>query len=207
MFTGLIQEKGRIKSITRQAHTIKLTCEASPELLADYQVGDSMAINGACLTAIERSSTTFTVDIMPETFQRTTFASLKTGSEVNLERAMLQEKRFEGHLVAGHIDTMTRLIKKRENENALVLTFAYPPTAQGEIISQGSVAINGVSLTVSQVQSGTFSVSLIPHSKFKTTLGNLKQGDFVNIETDMIGKYVKAQSKLFLANGKKDKYE
>lgn len=196
MFTGLIQEKGCVKKLQRQAHTLQLTCSASEKLLSDYQVGDSMAINGTCLTAIEKKGQDFTVDIMPETFQRTTFSLLKVGSEVNLERALRYDQRFEGHLVAGHIDSMTRLLQKRTRENALILTFAYPPALQGEIIPQGSIAINGVSLTVTEVKAGTFSVGLIPHSKDQTTLGKLQRGEHVNLETDMIGKYLKAQNHL-----------
>lgn len=197
MFTGLIQEKGHIKSIQRQSHTIKLSCYASKKILSDYHIGDSMAINGVCLTAVEKNDSAFTVDIMPETFKKTTFSTLKVGSEVNLERAMLSIQRFEGHLVSGHIDTTTRLIQKRKLENALLLTFVYPEKNQGEIIPQGSIAINGVSLTVTTVKQGTFSVSLIPHSTEKTTLENLKLNELVNLETDMIGKYVKAQKQLF----------
>lgn len=197
MFTGLIQGKGCLTQLKRQGPTIQLTCEAPSYVLEGYQIGDSMAINGTCLTAISRTETTFTVDIMPETFQRTTFSLLKIGSQVNLERAMQQTQRFEGHFVAGHIDTTARLIQKRTLANALVLTFAYPVSLQGEIIAQGSIAINGVSLTVTQVQAGAFSVSLIPHSKDQTMLGSLNQGDLVNLETDMIGKYVKAQNQLF----------
>lgn len=195
LFTGLIQEKGRITAIKRQAHTIQMTCTASKALLVDYQIGDSMSINGACLTAIGKSPTGFSVEIMPETFKRTTFTTAKVNDEVNLERAMAFHQRFEGHLVAGHIDAAVRLIEKRENENAVILTFAYPPELAGEIISQGSIAVNGVSLTVTQVSQGNFSVSLIPHSRMKTTLGTIKRGELVNIETDMIGKYVKAQGK------------
>ncbi len=108
---------------------------------------------------------------------------------------MAAKQRFEGHFVAGHIDVTTRLIQKKQLENALILTFAYPVSVQGEIIPQGSIAINGVSLTVTQTTAQAFSVSLIPHSKDQTTLGQLKQGEWVNIETDMIGKYVKYQRK------------
>lgn len=195
MFTGLIQEKGRITQMKRQGHTITLTCEASEALLADYQIGDSMAINGTCLTAISKQERTFTVEMMPETFQRTTFSKLAVGAAVNLERAMCLNQRFEGHIVAGHIDTTTRLIDQRINENALVLTFAYPEAVQGEIIPQGSIAINGVSLTVTHTTAHSFSVGLIPHSKDQTTLGTLIRGEWVNLETDIIGKYVNYQKK------------
>ncbi|WP_167630211.1 riboflavin synthase [Listeria valentina] len=194
MFTGLIQGKGKVSKLMRERSTIKLSCSASEELLDGYEVGDSMAINGVCLTAVSKSKQSFTVDIMPETFNRTTFARLKVGDEVNLERALLFHGRLEGHLVAGHVDQTIRLVKQIQHQNALVLTFNYPAELQGEIIPQGSVALNGVSLTVTEVSGRTFSVSLIPHSKHETNLGSLRRGELVNIETDMVGKYLKAQS-------------
>lgn len=195
MFTGLIQEKGKIVRLHRSGQTIKLTCQASETLLTDYRIGDSMAINGVCLTAIAIDKQQFTVDIMPETFQRTTFSRLKINDEVNLERALMYNGRLEGHLVAGHVDATSRLLQKRAKENALILSFDFPIALYGEIIPQGSVAVNGVSLTVTDVTRNSFSVSLIPHSKDQTNLGKLNQGDYVNIETDMIGKYLKQQTK------------
>ena len=197
MFTGLIAEQGIVKEIRRNQQMIQLTFQASNSILSDYNIGDSMAVNGVCLTAIEVSSTFFKAEIMPETFKRTTFSTVKVGDRVNLQR-------FEGHFVAGHIDTVTRLIKKVENQNALVLTFAYPTKYAGEIIPQGSIAINGVSLTVMETTTASFSVSLIPHSKSLTNLGNLSVGHFVNIETDMVGKYVKAQRNKFEMYKEKD---
>lgn len=190
MFTGLIQEKGKITQISKKSQTISLTCKASKELLYDYNIGDSMSVNGVCLTSISKNETDFTVDIMPETFKRTTFSKLKINDEVNLERALLFNGRIEGHFIAGHVDNIARVLKKRQLENAVLITVDYPKALMGQIISQGSIAINGVSLTVTEVKSNSFSVSLIPHSKDKTNLGNLKQGDFVNIETDLVGKYI-----------------
>ena len=192
MFTGLIQEVGTVKQIKKASQHIELSCSASKELLQDYQVGDSMAINGACLTAIQVTDSDFTVDIMPETFHKTIFSDLRVHAAVNLERAMSANARLEGHIVSGHIDTTTRLIKKVNKENSTVLTFYYPPQIQGEIVAQGSVAINGTSLTVSAVTPGSFSIALIPHSMNHTNLGQLKQGEFVNVETDILGKYIKA---------------
>lgn len=196
MFTGLIQAKGNVKSISHTGQTIKLTCEAPESLLETYQIGDSMAINGVCLTAIDKKRKHFTVDIMPETYQRTTFSRVKVNDQVNLERALSYNGRLEGHLVAGHVDTTSRLIQQRLAENALILTFQFPEGFQGEIIAQGSIAINGVSLTITTVSRNHFSISLIPHSKDQTNLGNLVRGEYVNIETDMIGKYVKAQTQI-----------
>lgn len=195
MFTGLIAEIGIIRRIKRYASSMEITCEASRQLLLDYNIGDSMAINGACLTAIHCTETTFTVLIMPETVKRTTFQASKIGDKVNLERAMQQNQRFEGHFVAGHIDTTTRLLDKKILDHATILTFSYPPKLNGQLIAQGSIAIQGVSLTITQTTTNKFSVSLIPHSSHLTTLGELIIGESVNLETDMIGKYVEVQQK------------
>ena len=195
MFTGLIAKIGIIRRIKRYASSMEITCEASRQLLLDYNIGDSMAINGACLTAIHCTETTFTVLIMPETVKRTTFQASKIGDKVNLERAMQQNQRFEGHFVAGHIDTTTRLLDKKILDHATILTFSYPPKLNGQLIAQGSIAIQGVSLTITQTTTNKFSVSLIPHSSHLTTLGELVIGESVNLETDMIGKYVEVQQK------------
>lgn len=192
MFTGLIQEVGKVKAIKKSSHHIALTCACSANILQDYKIGDSMAVNGACLTAIAIDKQGFTVEIMPETFAKTTLSQLQVNAAVNLERAMLGSSRFEGHIVAGHVDTVTRLIKRTQVENSLVLTFQYPTQVFGEIVPQGSIAINGTSLTVSAVTPGTFSVSLIPHSIEQTNLVEVKLGQMVNIETDILGKYVKS---------------
>lgn len=170
MFTGLIQEQGRISRIVKQQHSIKLTCKASRKLLADYKIGDSMAINGACLTCVAKAGDTFTVDIMPETFKRTIFSECRIGDLVNLELAMAANVRFEGHLVTGHVDSVATLIQKHSDENAIVLSFAISQKLAGQIVGQGSIAVNGVSLTVVSVTSGQFSVSLIPHTAKETNL-------------------------------------
>ncbi|TDE67258.1 riboflavin synthase [Streptococcus sp. KCJ4932] len=193
MFTGLIQEQGRISRIVKHQHTIKLTCKASRKLLADYKIGDSMAINGVCLTCVAKSGDLFTVDVMPETFRRTIFSESRVGDLVNLELAMSANARFEGHLVTGHVDGVATLVQKKSDEAALVLSFAFPKELEGQIVGQGSIAVNGVSLTVVSVKSGQFSVSLIPHTAKETNLASLKKGDKVNIETDILAKYMQAQ--------------
>lgn len=202
MFTGLIQEKGKITRIVPSGRTIALTCHTSEALLTDYRVGDSMAINGVCLTAIKTGKQEFTVEIMPETYQRTTFSTAKINDEVNLERALVFNGRLEGHLVAGHVDTTTTLLEKRVLENALILTFAYPDELRNEIIPQGSIALNGVSLTIIETTLRYFSVGLIPHSKNQTNLGRLNRGEAVNVETDLLGKYVKANQ--LIRGGRKE---
>ena len=193
MFTGLIQEKGRISRMVKHQHNIKLTCKASRKLLADYKIGDSMAINGVCLTCVAKAGDMFTVDIMPETFRRTIFSTCRIGDLVNLELAMSANARFEGHLVTGHVDGVATLVQKKSDETALVLSFAFPKELEGQIVGQGSIAVNGVSLTVVSVKSGQFSVSLIPHTAEETNLASLKKGDKVNIETDILVKYMQAQ--------------
>ena len=193
MFTGLIQEQGRISRIVKHQHNIKLTCKASRKLLADYKIGDSMAINGVCLTCVSKSGDLFTVDVMPETFRRTILSENRLGDLVNLELAMSANARFEGHIVTGHVDGVATLVQKKSDETALVLSFAFPKELEGQIVGQGSIAVNGVSLTVGSVKSGQFSVSLIPHTAEETNLASLKKGDKVNIETDILVKYMQAQ--------------
>lgn len=190
MFTGLIQEQGRISRIVKHQQNIKLTCKASRKLLADYKIGDSMAINGVCLTCVAKAGDAFTVDVMPETFRRTIFSESHVGDLVNLELAMSANARFEGHIVTGHVDGVATLVQKKSDETALVLSFAFPKELEGQIVGQGSIAVNGVSLTVVSVKSGQFSVSLIPHTAKETNLASLKKGDKVNIETDILVKYM-----------------
>lgn len=196
MFTGLIQEQGRISRIVKHQHNIKLTCKASRKLLADYKIGDSMAINGVCLTCVAKAGDAFTVDVMPETFRRTIFSESRVGDLVNLELAMSANARFEGHLVTGHVDSVARLVTKESDETALVLSFAFPKGLEGQIVGQGSIAVNGVSLTVVSAEKGQFSVSLIPHTAKETNLVRLKTGDKVNIETDILAKYMQKQLRM-----------
>lgn len=196
MFTGLIQEQGRISRIVKHQHNIKLTCKASRKLLADYKIGDSMGINGVCLTCVAKAGDAFTVDVMPETFRRTIFSESRVGDLVNLELAMSANARFEGHLVTGHVDSVARLVTKESDETALVLSFAFPKGLEGQIVGQGSIAVNGVSLTVVSAEKGQFSVSLIPHTAKETNLARLKTGDKVNIETDILAKYMQKQLRM-----------
>lgn len=196
MFTGLIQKQGRISRIVKHQQNIKLTCKASRKLLADYKIGDSMAINGVCLTCVAKAGDAFTVDVMPETFRRTIFSESRVGDLVNLELAMSANARFEGHLVTGHVDSVARLVTKESDETALVLSFAFPKGLEGQIVGQGSIAVNGVSLTVVSAEKGQFSVSLIPHTAKETNLARLKTGDKVNIETDILAKYMQKQLRM-----------
>ncbi|WP_295775699.1 riboflavin synthase [uncultured Limosilactobacillus sp.] len=190
MFTGLIEGMGTIKAIERVDETITMQITAPAELLATYQIGDSMAIDGTCLTAVQKTANAMTVELMPATYERTSFKNRKVGDQVNLERALAANGRFEGHLVSGHVDFVSQLVKRQGHDNALELTFSIDDPYAEQIISQGSVAINGVSLTVMTSDGYQFTIGLIPHTQEKTNLASLTVGDQVNIETDLMGKYL-----------------
>ena len=189
MFTGLIEDTGRITSIDRRGETavLKLTT-ALP--VSEIAIGDSVAVNGACLTVTEKTGTTLTFDVSPETIASTTISGLRSGSGVNLERALRLGERMGGHIVTGHIDCIGRLARSSETGRNRVLEFTLPAENARYLIAKGSVAIDGISLTVNSVTANGFSVNIIPLTQVATTLSGLKAGDEVNIETDIIGKYV-----------------
>lgn len=189
MFTGIVEETGNIKSIARGANSAVLTVEAS-EVLTDVHLGDSIAVNGVCLTCTSFTSTQFTADVMHETLNRSSLGQLRPGSKVNLERAMRADGRFGGHIVAGHIDGVGRITDIRRDDNAIWYTIDTPDEIMRYIIEKGSIAIDGISLTVAAVGSSWFKVSIIPHTAAQTTLSIKKPGDIVNLENDLIGKYV-----------------
>ncbi|MFX0560462.1 riboflavin synthase [Tepidibacillus infernus] len=189
MFTGLIEEVGRIKNITRSGDAMVLTIEAK-EILEDVSIGDSIAVNGICLTVTSYQSFSFTVDVMPETMHRTNLKDLKVGSLVNLERAMTPNRRFGGHFVAGHIDGVATLHGKKPVDNAIYFTFHANPSLTNYMVPKGSIAIDGISLTLVDVEKNQFSVSIIPHTLQQTNLVSKQIGQTVNIEVDMIGKFV-----------------
>lgn len=189
MFTGIIEEKGQLAGIKRGASSMEMTIRANV-VLEETKIGDSISVEGVCLTVTSLSSGRFTVDVMPETFHGTTLSSLSTSSAVNLERAMAANGRFGGHLVAGHIDGVGKILRKRPQENAMYIDIAAPPELLAQSIVKGSVAIDGISLTTFELSENHLTVSLIPHTAGETTLGSKKVGDSVNLETDMFGKYV-----------------
>jgi riboflavin synthase len=189
MFTGIIEETGIVKSIRTEGRSARITISAE-KVLKDMKVGDSINTNGVCLTVTEFSSTAFTIDVMPETMQRTTFAKLRSGSRVNLERALRLTDRLGGHIVSGHIDGTGILDKIREDENAVWLTVSTEPEILRYIVEKGSIAIDGISLTVVKVGQRSFEVSIIPHTQTETAILLKKTGDAINIECDIIGKYV-----------------
>ncbi|WP_053942191.1 riboflavin synthase [Kallipyga gabonensis] len=189
MFTGIIEEIGRIKAIRRGRASAELEI-AAKKVLEDVQVGDSIATNGICLTVTGFSPSSFRADVMHETLNRTAFQSLKVGSPVNLERAMVANGRFGGHMVSGHIDGTGKIMALEEDDNALWVTIGTSPDILRYIVEKGSIAIDGISLTVATVGADRFQVSLIPHSLKETNLQYKKKGAPVNLECDMVAKYV-----------------
>lgn len=189
MFTGIIEEIGKIKAVRRGSHCAVLEIEAG-KVLEGTKVGDSIATNGVCLTVTVLVNGGFAADVMPETMSRSNLGNLKPGDRVNLERAMCLNGRLGGHLVAGHIDGTGKITGKMQDENAVWVTISTSPEILRYIIEKGSVAIDGVSLTVADVNESVFRVSVIPHTQEETTLTARRIGEMVNLENDMIAKYV-----------------
>ena len=189
MFTGIIEEVGHVKALHRGAKSFTLEVEANL-VVQDSKVGDSIATNGVCLTVTSLGDHDFSADLMPETVERTALGRLKPGSPVNLERALSLQSRLGGHIVSGHIDGTGRIAALRQDDTALWLTVECDRQLLRYIIEKGSITVEGVSLTVARVDERSFSVSLIPHTQLVTTLHSLRIGDLVNLENDIIAKYV-----------------
>ncbi|HBW36562.1 riboflavin synthase [Desulfosporosinus sp. BICA1-9] len=189
MFTGIVEELGTVRGLRLLPESGQLTLEAK-KVLMGTQIGDSISVNGVCLTVIRQSDREFTVDVMAETLAKTNLAELKGGSQVNLERALQLQTRLGGHLVSGHVDGVGTIRRISPVGIALVYEINAPPTLLPFLLPKGSVAIDGISLTVIDVESDYFTVSLIPHTFDQTTLGLKTIGASVNLETDLIGKYV-----------------
>ena len=189
MFTGIIEGLGTIREIRPTGQGKRLGVDADFDL-DQTKIGDSISVNGACLTVVMIEGALFKVDMSPETFARTTFGKAKIGDRVNLERALRLSDRLDGHLVSGHIDGIGNVKLKEKIGNAIIFTIEVPESLSYFMIKKGSVAVDGISLTINNCGRNVFDVSIIPHTAKLTTLGILKAGDLVNIETDMIGKYV-----------------
>jgi riboflavin synthase len=189
MFTGLIEDIGQVSALERRAAAAVLTVTAALPA-AEIAIGDSIAVNGACLTVTAIREASLSFDVSPETLAGTTISSLRAGGSVNLERALRLGDRLGGHIVTGHIDCVGRLVRMGESSGNHVLEFSLPAANARYLISKGSVTINGISLTVNTVGSDRFSVNIIPLTWSSTTLSGLRTGDDVNLETDIIGKYV-----------------
>lgn len=189
MFTGIIEQVGTISAVEPLGDSVRLTIDA-PAILDGVALGDSIAVNGVCLTVAEHTATTFTADCMQETLDRSNLGELRVGSPVNLERAALVNARLDGHIVQGHVDATTTLTSRNSSEHWDVLRFALPPTLARYIVEKGSIAINGTSLTVSALGDDYFEVSLIPITLRNTIFGKLAVGGTVNLEVDVLAKYV-----------------
>lgn len=189
MFTGIVEGLGRVKTVSPKGEGLVFIIEPGFEL-ADPKEGESIAVNGVCLTALEISSKTFSVDISPETLSRSNLGEVRIGDAVNLERALRLSDRLGGHLVSGHIDGVGRITEKRPVGHFILFSVAVPHDFDRYIIEKGSIAMDGISLTVNSCLNGGFSVSVIPHTARITTLGQRRVGDKVNIELDLVGKYI-----------------
>lgn len=201
MFTGIVEELGTLTARTDGEDAESSVIEVhAPTVAADARHGDSIAVDGVCLTVTTRTADGFTADVMAETLARSTLGRLRPGDAVNLERAMRADARFGGHIVQGHVDATTTVLSREPGERWEVVTFALPPQLRRYVVLKGSVALDGVSLTVSDRTDDTFSVSLIPTTLELTTLGARRPGDEVNVEVDVLAKYVESM----LADGRVD---
>jgi len=189
MFTGIIEERGSVQSVELLGPSAKIRI-AAKKVLQGTKIGDSICVNGVCLTATSLGDGFFTADVMAETLRRSNLGSLKNGSQVNLERAMSAEGRFGGHIVSGHIDGTGRIEKTAREGNAVWVYVSADKNILDLIVQKGSIAIDGISLTVAKVDDKEFAVSIIPHTGEETTLLSKKPGDLVNLENDIVGKYV-----------------
>ncbi|SER46395.1 riboflavin synthase [Salipaludibacillus aurantiacus] len=189
MFTGIIEEKGTIRKIQKNGDAIVMAIQAD-RILSDIHLGDSIAVNGVCLTVTTFNSQTFSVDLMPETVRNTSLRDLNVNSQVNLERAMSAEGRFGGHFVSGHVDGIGTIKAKRPEHNAVYYDIEIPKELRKYMMMKGSVSVDGTSLTIFGLTSDTFTISIIPHTIQETIIGEKGAGDIVNIECDMLAKYL-----------------
>ncbi len=189
MFTGIIEEIGVVKNFSRHAHGALLTVGCG-KVLQDTIQGDSISVNGVCQTVISLTVDGFTVDISDETLSVTTFDNLKPGDKVNLERALTLSKRLGGHIVSGHVDCKGKFLSAQKLTNFYNLTFELPQEQVKYVVNKGSISVNGISLTVAAIDGVIFKTAIIPHTYENTTLSELQPGDYVNIETDILAKYI-----------------
>jgi len=189
MFTGLIEDLGTVRELQRQSSRVRLAVDTAIPA-AELQLGESIAVNGICLTVVAIGGGGFLADVSPETLERSTLGALAAGSRVNLERALRLSDRLGGHLVSGHVDAIATISERVQDRNAVRFTFRMPAEVNRFVAEKGSVAIDGISLTVNAVTEDSFAVAVIPHTLAMTTLQEKKSGDRVNIETDLLARYV-----------------
>lgn len=189
MFTGIVEEIGQVLSVQQFSQSLTITILAS-KVIEDVQLGDSIAVNGVCLTVTSFTHDRFTVDVMPETYQSTSLRHVTTSLFVNLERAIAANRRFGGHFVTGHIDNVATIMTKQTRANALYIMIRVPKELVRYLMPKGSVTVDGVSLTIFDVGEQHFTISLIPHTQQQSTLAKKQVGQIVNIECDVLAKYV-----------------
>ena len=189
MFTGIVEEVGKIVSVNSGGDSAVLTIQGN-KIFEDMKLGDSIAVNGVCLTVTDFQRNIFSVDVMKETLARSSLAAAKAGTLVNLERAMMANGRFGGHIVSGHIDGTGEIMDIKKESNAIWYKIKTPEKLMRYIIEKGSITIDGISLTVARLDAGWFQVSIIPHTAKSTVLSGKKVGDRVNLENDLVGKYI-----------------
>ena len=189
MFTGIVEELGVVEGVVDQDDAVRLTVRG-PHVTLDAGLGDSIAVNGCCLTVAERDQETFTADVMRETLLKTSLGGLAPGDRVNLERAVTPQTRLGGHIVQGHVDGTGEIVRRTPSEHWEVVEISLPGDIARYLVQKGSITVDGISLTVVEVGTDSFTVSLIPETLARTTLGLKKPGDRVNLEVDVIAKYV-----------------
>lgn len=189
MFTGIIQGFGTVRGLAKKGPEGRLEVDSALDL-SDIKNGDSIAVNGACLTVTTRDGNRFSADVSAETLERTTLKGLRTGERVNLEKALRLTDFLGGHLVLGHVDAVGRIVEKTDRGSSIVFGFEIPRELGRYVVEKGSVAVDGISLTVNRCENNRFYVNVIPHTAGQTTLGFRKVADAVNIETDILGKYI-----------------
>lgn len=194
MFTGIVEDIGTVKTLQSDRQSMKITV-ISKKMVEDVKLGDSIAVNGVCLTVIHFTEQELTMDVMPETVSATNLQQLAIGDPVNLERAMSANSRFGGHFVSGHVDGVGKVVRKRPLANAVYIDIELSKELTSFCIPKGSITIDGTSLTLFHVENNSVTVSLIPHTYKETILGKKKIGELVNVETDLVGKYILHQLK------------
>jgi riboflavin synthase len=189
MFTGIVEELGVVEGVEDQGDAIRLTVRA-PHVVTDAGLGDSISVDGCCLTVAQREQETFTADVMRETLDKTTLGGLVPGTRVNLERAVTPQTRLGGHIVQGHVDGTAEIVRREPSEHWELVEVSLPAALSRYVVAKGSIAVDGISLTVVDTAADRFTVSLIPETLARTTLGAKQQGDHVNLEVDVVAKYV-----------------
>ncbi len=204
MFTGIVEEVGSIRELRIGSEGAAMTV-GCPRLAPTLRIGDSVAVNGVCLTATGVGADRFTCDISAETLRRSALGRARTGARVNLERALEAGGRLGGHFVQGHVDDVGRFLARTPSGPGFEMSFAYPVALERYLVAKGSIAVDGISLTISGLRAGEFAVSVIPHTLGETTLGSLAPGDAVNLEVDILGKYFERYFQLGLLGDPKGK--